>query len=80
MEESKRYGRNQAYNSINVVEEVAYVQIKDLVVEKTEIERHYELLKHLRENPGFVKEIPDETISDFVSHCLVRNKSRSDSW
>ena len=48
--------------SINVIEEVTYVLIKERAKDLTGINRHYDLLSHLRENPKFVSEISEVQI------------------
>jgi predicted nucleic acid-binding protein len=50
--------------SINVIEEVIYVLIKERAKEITGIDRHYDLLQHLRKNPEIVKNVADEIIND----------------
>ena len=52
--------------SINVIEEVTYVLIKEKAKDLTGIDRHYDLLNYLRENPKFVSEISEEVISDIT--------------
>lgn len=52
------------FTSINVIEEVAYVLIKERAKDVSGIEKHYDLLSHLRENSDLVKEISKEILSD----------------
>jgi len=53
--------------STNVIEEVTYVQIKERAKDVTGINRHYDLLTYLRENPDTVKQIASEVIPDVSS-------------
>jgi len=53
--------------SVNVVEEVAYILIKEKAKEITGIEKHYDLLTYLRKNPNFLAKISEEVISDISS-------------
>ncbi len=50
--------------SINVIEEVTYVLIKEKAKIVSGIEKHYDLLKYLRDNPDFTKHVSKEVISD----------------
>ena len=50
--------------SVNVIEEVAYVLIKETGKTISQIEKHYDLLKYLRENKDFTKNISREVVSD----------------
>jgi len=50
--------------STNVIEEVAYVLIKEKARLITGIEKHYDLLQHLRENPEVVKRLAEEVSED----------------
>ena len=52
--------------SANVIEEVTYVLIKESAKDITRIDKHYDLLKHLRENPDLVSEISKDIISDIT--------------
>ncbi len=58
---------SELITSINVAEEVAYVLIKEKAKNISRIEKHYELLKYLRGNPSFIKNISKEVISDIVT-------------
>ncbi|WP_456478481.1 type II toxin-antitoxin system VapC family toxin [Geoglobus ahangari] len=53
--------------STNVIEEVVYVLVKIKASDVTGIEKHYDLLCHLRENPNITVEIAKEVISDVSS-------------
>ncbi len=59
--------------STNVIEEVAYVLIKERAKDVTGISRHYDLLTYLREHSDIVKQVADEVISD-VSNLLTALK------
>jgi len=59
--------RGLLVTSTNVIEEVTYVLIKERAKDITGINRHYDLLTYLRENPNMVKQIADEVISDVLS-------------
>lgn len=59
--------KGKLVTSINVVEEVVYVLIKEKAKEVTGIEKHYDLLTYLRENPKITAEIAKEVISDISS-------------
>ena len=50
--------------AINVIEEVAYVLVKECARVETNIEKHYDLLHFLRNNPELVSKISREVISD----------------
>ena len=50
--------------STSVVEEVTYVLIKERAKILTRIERHYDLLRHLRKNHEIVKMVAEEVIND----------------
>ncbi len=50
--------------STNVIEEVTYILIKERSKIISGIEKHYDLLKYLRKNPDFVKDVSKEVISD----------------
>ncbi len=65
-EKLKKY---RLVTSVNVIEEVTYILMKERAKEMTGIERHYDLLTHLRENPDLTAEISKEVISD-VSNVL----------
>lgn len=52
--------------SANVIEEVTYVLIKESAKDITKIDKHYDLLNHLRENPDLVSEISKEVILDIT--------------
>jgi len=53
--------------SVNVIEEVAYILIKEVAKEVTGIEKHYELLNYLKENDKIVKRISKEVFKDICS-------------
>ncbi len=59
--------RGDLKTSVNVVEEVAYILIKEVVKEITEIEKHYELLNYLKKNDKIVKRISKEVFKDIYS-------------
>ena len=52
--------------SVNVIEEVTYVLTKERAKDLKGVDRHYDLLNYLRENPNFVSEISEEVISDIT--------------
>ena len=52
--------------SVNVIEEVTYVLIKERAKDLTGIEKHYNLLNHLRKNAELVSGISDDVISDIT--------------
>ncbi|MDI9645270.1 MAG: type II toxin-antitoxin system VapC family toxin [Archaeoglobales archaeon] len=50
--------------SVNVIEEVVYILIKEKAREITKMDKHYDLLIYLRENPETTSKIAEEVISD----------------
>ena len=56
----KKLERYRFVTSVNVVEVVAYILIKEKAKEITGIEKHYDLLTYLRKNPNFVAKISEE--------------------
>ena len=56
--------RGDFTTSTNVIEEVVYVLIKEKAGEIVGVEKHYDLLKYLRDNPEVVMEVGKEVISD----------------
>ncbi len=62
-----RLSDRKLVTSTNVIEEVVYVLIKEVAREKTNMEKHYELLAVLRKKYNLVIEISGEIISDVMS-------------
>ena len=58
---------NDLITSVNVVEEVAYVLLKEKARSVSGIEKHYDLLRHLRGNPNLIRDVSREVISDVIS-------------
>ncbi len=57
-------GNFRLVTSTNVIEEVAYILVKESAKEKTNIEKHYDLLHFLRSSPDLVSKISQEVTSD----------------
>ncbi len=53
--------------SVNVVEEVVYVLIKEKARKITKIDKRYDLLVYLRKNPEITSKIAEEVVSDVLA-------------
>jgi len=60
-----------------VIEEVAYILVKERAREETNIEKHYDLLHFLRNNPKSYQKFPGSSFrhfSHFVDKAISREK------